>query len=421
MKKYLSFLKATGFMAALLLAFAIAGQETALAQQAGTTAAPAATPSAAPTPVPPLTTPAVTGPLHMSSPIPIDVSGMLGLHDVPLLSNLGKFDVNGAVSGIGIVQNNPTAADRTDRADVSNAQVFIQKADGPIQFYLQVGAYSLPALGAPYVTSGTALSDLYGPLPVAYLKLAPTDNFSIEAGNLPTLIGAEYTFTFENINIERGLLWNQENAINRGVQLNYSVGPVSASLSWNNGFYSNSYTWLTGLLSYTINSANSLSLVGGGNLGFSKFSNFATPVTLNNSEMYNLIYSYINGPWIFQPYFQWTYVPKNTEIGVDKSTSTIGGAILASYSFTDTLSLGARAEFIGTTGNNTDGSTNLLYGPGSEAWSLTLTPTYQYKKFFVRGEISYVQAMSYTSGDTFGPDGTNPSQVRGLIETGILF
>jgi len=30
------------------------------------------------------------------------------------------------------------------------------------------------------------------------------------AAKLPTLIGAEYTFTFENMNIERGLLWNQE-------------------------------------------------------------------------------------------------------------------------------------------------------------------------------------------------------------------
>lgn len=419
MKKYLSFSRGASFIAALLLTFALAGQQTALAQQSGT-AAPS--PAAAPTPVPPLSNPAVTGPLRMASPIPIDVSKMLGLSELPpWLSDLGKFDVNGAVTGIGIVQDHPTAADRTDRADVSNAQVFIQKADGPIQFYLQAGAYSLPILGTPYVTSGTALTDLFGPLPVAYLKLAPTDNFSIEAGNLPTLLGAEYTFTFENINIERGLLWNQENVINRGVQLNYSLGPVSASLSWNNGFYSNSYTWLTGALSWAINSQNSLALSGGGNVGFSKFNNAATPVVYNNSEIYDVIYSYISGPWILQPYFQWTYVPKNTKIDVEKSTSTIGGAILASYSFTDNLSLGARAEFIGTTGNNNDGSTNLLYGPGSEAYSLTLTPTYQYKQFFVRGEVSYVQAMSYTSGDTFGTNGTHPSQVRGAIETGILF
>ena len=59
-------------------------------------------------------------------------------------------------------------------------------------------------------------------MPQAFLKIVPTDNFSIQAGKLPTLIGAEYTFSFENFNIERGLLWNQEPAVSRGVQANYT-------------------------------------------------------------------------------------------------------------------------------------------------------------------------------------------------------
>ncbi|HVA39997.1 MAG TPA: outer membrane beta-barrel protein, partial [Candidatus Binataceae bacterium] len=136
---------------------------------------------------------------------------------------------------------------------------------------------------------------------------------------------------------------------------------------------------------------------------------------------YNLIYTYSAAPWIIQPYFQWTYVPQNSEIGALKSTSTLGGAILASYALTDNFFMAARAEYIGSTGNTTDGAANLMYGPGSEAWSLTLTPTYQYKKFFVRGEASFVQAMSYTPGDVFGQQGRNPAQVRGVIETGLLF
>ncbi|HZO80763.1 MAG TPA: outer membrane beta-barrel protein [Candidatus Binataceae bacterium] len=415
-------------LAATLLAFGVCGRLSAWAQSTATVTPPAAgapataapAPAAAPTPIPPLTTPAVTGPLQFASPTPIDLSAMTGLSDVPVISDLGKFDINGVVSGIGIVQDHATASDRTDRADVSNAMIMIQKAEGPVQFYLQAGAYDLPALGAPFISAGTALNSLYGPLPVAYLKLAPSDNFSVMAGNLPTLIGAEYTFTFENMNIERGLLWNQENAINRGVQLNYSLGPVSTSLSWSNGFYSNSYTWLIGSLAYAINSANAVSVVGGGNLGFSKFSNFATSAVLNNSQIYNLIYTYNSSPWIVQPYVQWTYVPSNDKIGVAKSTSTIGGAILASYALTDNFFLAARAEYIGSTGSPTDGSVNLLYGPGSEAWSLTLTPTYQYKKFFVRGEVSFVQAMSYVAGSVFGGAGRNPAQVRGVLETGLL-
>jgi len=380
-------------------------------------------PAAAPTPAPPLTSPSVTGPLTMASPNPIDLGnlGIPGLSEMPApVANLLKFDVNGVVSGIGIVQNHAVSGDRSARADASNAQIILQKPDGVIQYYLQVGAYSIPDLGLPYTSSGKSVDQLWGPMPAAYIKIAPTDSFSIMAGNLPTLIGAEYTFTFENLNVERGILWNQENAINRGVQLNYSKGPLSASLSWNNGFYSNSYTWLWGSLAYAINSANTVTAVGGQNLGFSKFSNFATPVLQNNSGIYDLIYTYSASPWIIQPYFQWTWVPHNSDIGVFKSTSTLGGAILASYQLAEHFFLAGRAEFIGSTGNSTDGSANLMYGPGSQAYALTLTPTYQYKQFFVRPEISYVQALNYTSGDVFGNKNQNPAQVRGLVEFGLL-
>ena len=75
---------------------------------------------------------------------------------------------------------------------------------------------------------------------------------------MPTLIGAEYTFTFQNMNIERGLLWNQEPAISRGAQLNYTADPLAFSFSWNDGFYSNQFTWLTGSLAYTLDKAEHL-------------------------------------------------------------------------------------------------------------------------------------------------------------------
>ncbi len=367
----------------------------------------------------------MVGPLQMASPNEINLPKYVPfLSELPApIATLFDFDVNGVVSGIGIFQNHAVPGDFDNRVDFSNAEAIIQKADGPIQYYLQVGGYSIPALGAPYVDLGNAVNALYGPLPVGYLKIVPTDSFSIEAGNLPTLIGAEYTFTFENMNIERGLLWNQENAVNRGLQLNYTYGPLAASVSWNNGFYSHSYTWVTGSLGWTINPANTLTLVGGGQAGFAKSSNFATPVLNNNGQIYNIIYEYNSSPWIIEPYFQETVIPNNPDIGVYKTTETIGGAILASYAITDKIFVAGRAEYIGSTGNgNTiNGAPNLLYGVGSEAWSLTLTPTFQYKQFFFRGEVSYVQAESYTSGDVFGKQGQNPSQVRGLIETGLIF
>jgi hypothetical protein len=99
---------------------------------------------------------------------------------------------------------------------------------------------------------------------------------------------------------------------------------------------------------------------------------------------------------------------------------------LANYSFgEDTFlsgfSLPIRFEYISSTGSLANGAPNLLYGPGSNAWSITLTPTYQYKIFFARAEISHVGSNSTTPGLAFGPGGTNTTQTRFLFETGILF
>jgi hypothetical protein len=387
-------------------------------------ASPAAAPSpvAAATPVPPLPAPSMVGPLSWQSPNAIDLSKMLGLNEIaPPVADLLKFNVNGVASAIGIVQDHAVSGDRSARADASNGMVMIEKADGLIQYYLQVGAYSFPVLGSAYTSSGKSVDQLFSPLPVGYVKIAPPGNFSLLAGNLPTLFGQEYAFTFQNMNIERGLVWSQENIINRGVQANYSIGPVSAALSWNNGFYSNSYTWVTGDLAWAINSANTLTFVGGGQLGFSKLSNFATPVTLNNGQIYDLEYTYSNSPWIFTPYFQWNVIPHNSNIGVYKNTYAFSGAVMGSYALTDNFFVAARAEGFGSTGNAIDGAANYLFGPGADAWSLTLTPTYQYKNFFARGEVSYVQAEGYTPGDVFGTKNDNPAQVRGVLETGIFF
>jgi Putative beta-barrel porin-2, OmpL-like. bbp2 len=138
----------------------------------------------------------------------------------------GKVFVTGQVSGLGLVQSHTQASPGTGNAaslfDLDNAQVEIQTTSGPVQFYLQAGAYSLPALGTPYLRTGNAVDQEFGELPVAYMKFVPMPEISVQVGALPTLIGAESTFSFQNINIEHGLLWNQEPAISKGVQLNYT-------------------------------------------------------------------------------------------------------------------------------------------------------------------------------------------------------
>jgi hypothetical protein len=63
----------------------------------------------------------------------------------------------------------------------------------------------------------------------------------------------------------------------------------------------------------------------------------------------------------------------------------------------------------------------LIAGPGSKAWSITLTPTYQYKVFFARLEGSYVSARGTTPGFAYGPAFDRDSQASVFLETGINF
>ena len=232
-------------------------------------------------------------------------------------------------------------------------------------------------------------------------------------------MGAESTFDFQNMNIERGLLWNQENAINRGVQVNQTIGKVTASLSWNDGYYSNRYSWLSGSLTYA-NGPHSLVFSGMGNLGQTAFQTLATPVQ-NNSVMYALIYTYTKGNWIVQPYWQYSHVPSNQSIGILHGATTQSGAVLLSRTLKHGWSVTGRGEYITSSGSPTEGSINLLYGPGSAAWSITATPTFQDHRFFARGDLSFVRAESLTPGAAFGTSGSDPNQVRGVVEVGFLF
>jgi hypothetical protein len=353
------------------------------------------------------------------------MSAALGANPNPFgidLSWAGTWYVGGAVSGLAYDQDTPNFGAHS-QLDLDNGQAWIEKKDGWWQFYVQAGAYSLPSLGAGYIKSSLAPALLYGDVPVAYAKIAPTDNFSISAGKLPTLIGDEYTFTFENLNIQRGLLWNQEPAISTGVQANWSSGPLSLAVSLNDGFYSKRWNWISGLVSYGFNGgADTLAVVGGGNLGNNPgMLPFATPVT-NNGSVVNVIYTHTSGPWTISPYFQYSQASGDPLHSVLKGASSAGGALLVNYAVDDHWKLAARAEYVGSTGSAAQGSANMLIaGPGSSAWSLTLTPTYQYKNFFARLEGSYVSASDATAGYAYGPAFDRSTQASVFFETGVLF
>ncbi len=350
------------------------------------------------------------------------------------LPGIGDVYVGGAFTGYAYTGSNPFPAsttslpsDQAGRADFSNLQAFVQKADGPFQAYLQAGLYSIPTLGAPIYRTIDQTRLLFGPVPVVYGKYVFDDAWSIQGGRLPTLIGAETTFTFQNLNITRGLLFGQENAINQGVQVNYAQGPWTVSAAGTDGFFSGQIDWLTGLVAYKIDDAQTLTFDAGSNLGRSSVSTYATPLLQNNSSIFNLIYTYAHGPWIVTPYLQYTDVERDQSLGIAESASTYGGAVLASYAFTDHFALAGRVEYEQQTGTRGSGTTSLLYGPGSSAASFTVTPTFTFDRVVLRGEYSHVDLSDITKGDGgltgtgFGRTGNKTSQDRVMVEGGITF
>jgi hypothetical protein len=197
------------------------------------------------------------------------------------------------------------------------------------------------------------------------------------------------------------------------------MGKFTASLSWDDGFYSNRYNWVSGSLTYA-NGPHSLMFVGGGNVGQTDYSSFATPVQ-DNGSIYNVMYTYTKGPWVIEPYFQYTNVPTNAKIGIAKGASTTGGAVLASYTFKHGLSLAGRWEYIGSSGSAADQAVNLMYGPGSKGTSVTVTPAFQKGGFFIRGDLAFVHLSDMAPGSGFGPQGMNDNQTRAMAEVGFIF
>jgi len=363
---------------------------------------------------------------------------------------LGKLTVNGDISGLGFVQNNPGEdldlnQNKVAGVDLDNGLVTIQKTDGFAQFVVQAGVYSFPALGTAYTTSTRTTTDLFGAVPVGYLKIVPNGEWSIEVGQLPTLIGAEAPFTYENMNIERGLLWNQEPLISRGAQVNWSKGPWAVSVSWNDGYYTGEWTSVSGNITYTFKNNDTLVFAAGGNAS----DNFKTcinnyPYCLNKplinyyfgygaptagsgpigwavplggqsqGDIFNLIWNHTAGKWALTAYGQYDNVPSTTWFGPGGESWGIAG--LAKYSINSEWSIAGRAEYEGSSGG-----ANLLYGPGSTAWSITITPTYQKGIYFARIEGSYVGISSGTLGDEFGEHANQNEQVRGMLEAGVMF
>ena len=103
---------------------------------------------------------------------------------------------------------------------------------------------------------------------------------------------------------------------------------------------------------------------------------------------------------MIMPYYQYTVVKSNpTSCSVTPGAHTNGGAILANYNFKHGFSLAVRPEYIKSSGSVATDEANLLgYGPGTGAFSFTVTPTWVKDAFFLRGDVSIVHVTNFVAG-----------------------
>ena len=103
------------------------------------------------------------------------MEGPLTVNVKPLsfaIPDFGTIYVTGAVTAVALGDTPKFFGEKDAIADLTNAQVFIQKVDGEVPFFLDAGAYSVPTVGVPYTTAGNTNTFTFGALPIGFIKWA---------------------------------------------------------------------------------------------------------------------------------------------------------------------------------------------------------------------------------------------------------
>ncbi|NPA39619.1 MAG: porin [Thermodesulfobacteria bacterium] len=335
-------------------------------------------------------------------------------------SSLGKVSINGAVSTYILSGTKVVNSDRNTFYDVGSAVIDISKEASPVGFEVLAGAYATPVLGSPLSYAADTTKTL-SPIPVAYLKFKAIKGVELDIGRMPTLIGYESAFTYQNPYIQRGLVWNMQPVLHDGIRASFSYAGFDFKAGINDGYYSASTKTTDGKLvispavefsiSKELNSKLSLSFNCLIPSKSAKPNDTADPA---NKEQYDIVGSYSFGKLSVGFDTLYVYAPKDDEAGVPEAAKAFGTALHFSYLVSQSLSLNARLEYVKDFSDK--GQIDLVgLGDDNSAVTFTLSPEYEEGSLFVKGELSYVKAsknFTYKNKDF---------QVRGGFEVGLKF
>ena len=314
--------------------------------------------------------------------------------------------LSGGVAG-GYVYNTDTSL---DNITVNDALVDLSSAakTGGVGFDLGVGVLagdSLASSGSPLVsaTTGSNTTVQYG-----WLSIMPMDGLNIQAGTLATNVGYEVVPSYQNGNILRGLVWNNEPAYYNGIRATYSMNNMSV--------YAEANKNATSCVTTTNCSGSGVGASGSfGNVNAAL--NFFD--VANSRSMYDIIVSTKAGSATIAANIDYIQKAKVAKVaGTDDNA--YGIALYASLPMGSMASLPMRLEYVN------DGTSGIysLGGPSykNTAITFTITPTYNFSKStFVRAELAYVSTDKKTAAYVDDKGAITDSNLIVGFQGGLMF
>ncbi|NPB05167.1 MAG: outer membrane beta-barrel protein [Aquificae bacterium] len=241
----------------------------------------------------------------------------------------------------------------------------------------------------------------------AYVELM-LGKVSVLAGRILTNIGGEAPYTWQNVNIQRGLVWNGEPVFYNGFRISFDAAPF--------GFYFgvNDRDTADGKFAVEAGISGSWSEL---KTDWSFNVLYPDKADENNARVFNLTTNF--GGLEFAPItFYADYLNVPTDQG---DRNAWGFALLTDLTITEKTSMGFRVERV----IQEDGVDAYGIGCGNDAWTVTLTPKYAFNRYlYLRAEASYVSLDDPAFVKKYYPDGTaayDDSEWRFGAEVGFVF
>jgi len=281
------------------------------------------------------------------------------------------------------------------------------------RFTVSNGAWA-PTVGYGTSQNGTAYIDS---IPSADEKITIDEAYvvwvagplTIQGGRILTNIGGEAPYTWQNINIQRGLVWAGEPVFYNGLRISFTANPFNMYIGVNDRDTDD------GKFAVEAGFSGSWKAL---NMDWSFNVLFPDHSDEDNKRVFNITtnwHAFKNLPITF--YVDYLNVP----VSGSKSRNAFGFALLTEWKATDKISLGARVEKV-IQESKVD-AYNI--GEGNDAWTFTITPKYQFNKYFyIKAETSFVK----TDKDRYvrkiynnGSQSLTSEEIRAGAEIGFVF